>query len=331
MRLNDTTIIFLLFLSISMGIIYTPVTKVPIQDRALGDLKQYIAIYKGKSLSEIPKPYRYRFIVPIAARYVPPLPNIITNQFEIDSEKTIKFKFGLINAIALALAALFLFLFCLELEFNKATSLIGSMLFLTNFYVLNYGGLPIVDAFSYFILIICFYAILKDHNLLFFLMFTFGLFVKETVVLCVVYIFFQKRFRPYKIRKILLSLPGLLAYLYLRFLLLPTQQGYNYTFQRFIEANSGYFQSISPWIYGFINFLFSFGILWIFAAKGWIVFRKQKNEEIIAMTRILAVVLAAPFIIGSDLGRIWFNAFPLILPMALKGLESILCEELSNQ
>lgn len=327
MRLPDILLFYLLLLSISLGIIYTPVTKVDLQDPSLGDIHYYIAIYEGKSLKEIPKPFRYRFIVPVVARVIPSLPNIIADHFDIDSTKIIKYKFGLLNAVGMSLAAFVLFLFCGNLGFSKLLSLVGSLLFLTNFYIINYAGLPMVDAFAYFFLIICFYAIMKDRNLLLFTMFTLGIFVKETIVLSFAYILCQKRLWSQKVTKILICMPGVSAYLYVRLIMLPTQQGYNYTIDRFIEANAGYLQSVSPWVNAFINMLFGFGFLWLLSVKGWLVLNKQKHPEISAMMPILPVVLALPIIIGSNLGRIWFLAFPLILPLALKGLESYLSEK----
>lgn len=182
-RSVGSILLLLLFITISFSIVYTPVTKVDLNDDAIGDTKIYIAMYKGQTLKEIPKPFRYRFLIPYLARIIPAPPHFLTQGFQIDSIKVIKFKFGVINAIGLAMAAWFLFLFCSRLGFNNYLSIIGSFLFLTSFYILNYAGLPYADAFAYFFLISCLYAIYINNNVMLLFLFSVGIFAKETIIL----------------------------------------------------------------------------------------------------------------------------------------------------
>ena len=321
MRSLNKVLLFLLFLSISFGIVYTPITKVDLQDGALGDANLYIAIYEGQSLNEIPKPFRYRLLVPYLARLVPMPPAFLTAGFEIDSIKLTKFKFGIVNAVGLALTAWGLFFFCGRLGFSRSLSIIGSFLFLTSFYILNYAGLPYVDALAYFFLTSCLYAILSDRNYLLLCLFAIGIFAKETIVLALIYIVFREENWLQKIKKIAMCLPGVLAYLSVRLIVLPTSMGFNYTSGRFLEVLAGYRSCFAPWVFAAINLAFVFGLMWVLSLKGLQIARQRKNWEILALLPILPVALLTPFIIGSDLGRIWFLGFPVIIPLSLLGIQ----------
>ena len=324
MPIKSHFMIYFLLLSVSLGIVYNPITKIDINDGALSDVKKYIAIYEGKSLKEIPKPYRYRFVIPYLARCIPIPPPIVTERFEIDEIKIIKYKFGILNAFGLSLAAYFLFLFCMKLGIARMMSLLGSFLFLTNFYVINYAGLPFVDAFSYFFLIFCFYTILAQRNFLLFTAFMLGIFVRETLVLCFVYILTIEQPIPEKMKKIALCMPGLLLYLYVRIVLLPTDIGYNYTLQRFSEVMVNYLAGLSNWMYAFLNLFFSFGFLWVLAVKGLLTLKSNGDKKLNSLLPIVPLVLIIPFLIGTDLGRIWFLVFPVVIPLSLIGLAPIL-------
>jgi len=321
MRVSSSILLFLLFLSIAASIVYTPVTKVDLNDAAIGDTQLYIAMYEGQSLKEIPKPFRYRFLVPYLARMIPSPPASLLVGFEIDSSKIVKYKFGVVNALGLALAAWVLFFFSLKLGFDRPLSIIGSLLFLTSFYILAYAGLPFADAIAYLFLITSIYAIFTDRDWLLLPIFAIGIFAKETIVLALFIIFIQDKNITQKIKKIVMCLPGIFAYLLVRMIVLPTSVGYNYTYERFLDTFKVYQNSFAPWVFAVINILFVFGFIWIFAIKGFQIAWRSKRRAILDLAVIVPVVLLVPFIIGSDLGRIWFLGFPAIIPLSLLGIE----------
>jgi hypothetical protein len=323
MRPFNSALLFLLFLSISCSIVYTPITKVDLNDGAIGDAKLYIAMYEGQSLSEIPKPFRYRVLVPYLARLVPAPPASLTGGFEMDEIKVTKFKFGIVNAFGLALTAWVLFFFCCRLGFDRSLSLIGGLLFLTSFYIINYAGLPYVDAFAYFFLIVCLYAMLADHKKMLGIFFIVGIFAKETVVLAMIYPFFRYKNWRCKWQQLAACLPGLSAYLLLRYVVLPTSKGFNYNSDRFYQVLKFYSSGLSSWIFAVINLIFVFGFLWILAAQGLQIAGRRNQREILALLPILPVVLLTPFLIGSDLGRIWFLSFPVLIPLSLSGIQHL--------
>lgn|GEM_PF-1459858 len=326
MRPTGSILLFLLFFAISCNIIYTPVTKVDLNDDAIGDTKIYIAMFEGQKLKEIPKPFRYRILVPYLARLIPAPPKFLVYGFQIDSNKMIKYKFGVVNAIGLAMAAWFLFLFCWRLRLGLHLSIIGSFLFLTSFYILNYAGLPYSDAFAYFFLISCLYAVLVNNNLMLFFLFSLGIFAKETIILVFIYIFYKEQTWLQRLWRGLFCIPGFLAYLVIRFAVLPTDMGYNYTFYRFLDTLKIYQLGYAPWIFAAVNVIFAFGFLWILSFRGFQIARRDKNRELLAILPILPVTLIIPFLIGADLGRIWFLGFPAIIPLSLLGLQYYLSD-----
>jgi len=323
-------LLFLIFLTISFNIVYTPVTKVNLDDESISDAVIYLSMYQGHSLKEIPKPYRYRILVPYLARLIPTPPSFLMKGFDSSPEKVIKLKFGILNAIALAFAAWILFFFCRRLDFNLQLSILGSLLFLCSFYIVNYSGLPLTDASAFLFLTGCLYAILANNNWLLGLFFTVGIFAKETIVLAFVYIFFQNKKLSSKLQKFILCVPGLLSYLCLRFFYLPTNNGYNYTIDRLGITIASYAHGFAPWFWAAFNFLLVFGILWFFAWRGLKITLKEKDIKVLELLPILPVVIVVPFVIGSDLGRIWFLSYPVIIPMALKGINYYLIDPRSQ-
>lgn len=327
MKPANSLLLFLLFLSIAFSIVYTPVTKVSLNDGAIGDTSIYTAMHEGKSLQEIPKPFRYRVLVPMLARLVPLPPEFITRGFEVDQAKLIKYKFGIINALFLGLTAWIFFFFCGRLGFTRHLSLIGGLLFLTSFYTINFAGLPLVDSAAYFFLVAVLFAVKKEDDWLLLFLFTIGIFAKETIVIAIIYILFRQASWQKRVRQLLLCIPGLLAYNLLRFVLLPTQIGFNYDANRVLHIFIGNSGSLSSWAFAAINFTFVFGILWVFAFSGLKLIHQRRIHDLLALLPIVPVVFVTPFMIGTDLGRIWFLSFPAIIPLALAGIERFLFKD----
>jgi hypothetical protein len=72
-----------------------------------------------------------------------------------------------------------------------------------------------------------------------------------------------------------------------------------------------------------LNLVFVYGFLWILAAQGLQIARRNNHREILALLPMLPIVLCTPFLIGSDLGRIWFLSFPVLIPFSLLGIEHL--------
>lgn len=316
-------LLFLFFISIAVNIVYTPITKVDLLDRSILDSRIYVSMFEGKSLKEIPKPFRYRIFVPYFARIIPGPPSFLMWGFELDSAKLVKFRFGVVNALGLALTAWILFYYCRKFGFEPALSFIGSLLFLTSFYVINYAGIPYVDPFAYFFLMAALHTANLDMKWAYLAIFMIGIFAKETIILALIYIMFSDKTARQKVKYILLSLPGFAFYLIFRFILLPTEFGDNYTIERIQEVVGKYQNGTGPFIFAIINLVFVFGFAWLLALNGLRILMKLRERKFLSLLPVIPLILITPFLIGSDFGRIWFLSFPSIVPLILLGLNDV--------
>ena len=320
-------IVFLLCLSASASIVYFPITKYDLYDSATGgkhgDVSQYVKMYQGIPLSNIRKPFCYRILTPFLARLVPSVPDSIGQFYEITPEKIIQLKFGIINLLGLAITSFLLFVFCGSLSFSDNESLFGSYLFLTSFFVVNYGGVPLVDALAYCFLLLGILSAMKNWQTLLFFSSALGMFAKETTALLPLWILLLPDSMASRFRKVLLCLPGIVLYLVVRFALFPTDFGYHYGFHAAVQSLKLTLIPSAYWLYYAFDGGLSFGLLWVLGLHGWILIRREKNNPLYRLSFIVPVILVIPFFIFSNIGRIWFLAFPVVIPLSLLSLRSI--------
>lgn len=321
-------VVAMLCLTASISVVYFPITKFDIHDRATGgetgDVAQYIKMYQGVPLDDIPKPYRYRVLTPYLARLVPWLPESVSQFYEIDAEKIVKFKFGMINMLGLAATGFLLFLLCGSLHFSTAESLLACYMFFTSFFVVNYGGVPLVDALAYLFLVLGILSALRKWHSLLFISVGLGMFQKETCVLILISVILLSNPIRLKLKQICLCLPGIIAYLTFRLIALPTTAGYQYSFS---SAVNGILDALTPdksWIYTAIDGGLSFGAMWLLALHGFFLIKHEKDNPLVRLSILIPVVMIIPFLIGSNIGRIWFLAFPVVIPLSVVSLRYLL-------
>ena len=324
---RESLISFILCLSSSAPIVYFAVTKFDLEDPATGgdhgDVSQYVKMFSGTPLEEIRKPFRYRVITPWLARQVPFLPESVTQFFDIDSEKVIKFKFGMVNLLGLATTSFFLFRYCRCVSFSPLESILGSYLFLTSFFVVNFGGVPLVDALAYASLMLGIYSLVRGSYGLLFVAFTVGMFAKETTVLVIPAAILINDSWKSKIIPCLVCLPGLLAYAIFRLLILPTEFGANYSLP---SAFAGILSILVPserWLWIFIDGGSAFGILWLFCLHGFYLIRSDKSSPIYRLSFLVPFILLIPFLLATSIGRIWCLGFPFVIPLSLVSLRAV--------
>lgn len=321
----ENIFVFLLFLSVSFSVVYSQITRFDLSDSAFGgtdgDIKQYIKIFSGESLETIPKPFRYRILTPVLARFLPFLPKSVAVFYEVDDEKVVKFKFGIVNALFLCFSALYLYKFCRYLAFSYELSLLGGLFFLCSFYVVNYAGMPLVDASAYFIIMASLYAIVKGQNIRFFFLFTLGLFAKETTLLIFIAVFLIVVGKKEKLIKSALCFPGLSAYAVFRFILYPANIGYTYSINKAIQGLKILIIPSDFLIYMAIDGGLAFGFLWIFAAHGYYCIHKNRGHLLIRLLPLFWLIVLLPFLLRTNIGRIWFLSFPIVIPLVLSSIK----------
>jgi hypothetical protein len=325
-------LVFLLCLNAAVPGAYLSVTKVDIHDTALGgakgDAAQYVRMFQGVSLREIPKPFRYRILTPYLARCVPFLPQSMTRVYDVSSDKIVKFKFAVVNVLGLGVAGLFTSLLCQTIGFTALESLVGALLFVTGFTAVNFGGAPMVDALSFLFLGAAVVCVLRNWAAGLVVSVLVGMFARESTAYVLVPILTQKAPASTRVRNVLLCLPGIVAYLVFREVLLPTRMGWNYGGADMLDNLRLVFTS--PGRLGWIltDGGLAFGLLWILALwGGWTLARRRAwDHPLFRLSFLIPFAVVVPNLIWANIGRLFYLAFPAVIPLALLSIRRVFGE-----
>jgi preprotein translocase subunit Sec61beta len=318
----------MIFLWAAAGLVYPPITKYDLYDPGLGgregDVGQYVRIYQGVPLLEIARPFRYRVLTPWMARLVPPVPHGLLRYFDVSEEKLVKYHFGIVNMVALAVSGLLMIMLCRSLGFGVRDGVLAAFLYYTSFPVINSGGTPMVDAWAHAFLLLGLVAALRGSHAWLFVASLLGLFAKETTLLIVPAVLLLNAPARSKVTRLLAVLPGVIAYAVFRFVLYPG--GYGAPSDP-ATAMSNLFWRLNHGPY-LLWILFdggiAFGLLWPLAAYGAWSLRGDARSPLLRLAWLVPGILLVPFLIGSNIGRIWFYAFPVVIPLAVAGLDRML-------
>lgn len=306
------------------ALVYPPITKYDLYDPGLGgregDVGLYVRIHDGVPLHEIARPWRYRVLTPWLARAVPDVPPALARYFDVSAEKRVKFRFGMVNMLGLALTGLLLVRFGELVGLSFAEALLGSMLFFTSFPVVNFGGTPMVDAWAYAFLLLGLIAAVRGSVAGVLVATLVGLFAKETMMLLVPAILLLPAPRGRRLALLGAMLPGLAAYGVFRWGVYAGGYGQPddpvSSFRSLVEHfRSGPYLAWIVWDGGT-----AFGLLWPLVLAGVAELRRERDAVLARLAWLVPAVLVVPFLIGSNVGRIWFYAFPVVIPLAIVGL-----------
>lgn len=322
-NLAANILVFSLFLYISSAITYWAIGTFDIEKDASPDMGYYFSIYNKADLDTIPKPFRYRILTPVIARYVPFLPDVIAQFFNINDDEVMLFRFGIINIISLSVAAFCLFLFLLTLDFSIKEGFIGALVYLTGFFVINWTAAPMVDAMAHAFIMIGILAIRQKRYLILFIVVLMGMFAKETIILVPLSIPFLNRERRDISWQLGITLPGLLLYFAIRYYFFPTSIGYNYPFEKVIQGFLNYLTPQKRHFMDILEIALVYGPFWLLAMKGLYVCFKLDNRMLIRFSLLALVPFIACFIILESFGRILLLSFPAVIPLILVGFRSL--------
>jgi hypothetical protein len=320
--------IALVCLGASAAIVYPTVTRSTLLDPGLGgpkgDVGQYVNMYRGEPLASIVRPFRYRVFTPFAARLVPVPPQALLRYFDLGGDRLIQLRFGLVNMIGLAVGGALLVAFCQALGFTMIESLLAALLFYTAFPVVNFGGTAMVDAWGYVFLLLGLLAIQSDAILLLAAAGVIGMFAKETTGLLVPAAFLLPGTRGRVFARLAALVPGLALYAVFRVVLFPGGYGLPGDPATSIEnlvyrLQHGPYLAWIAWDGGT-----AFLALWPLALLGWLEARRVAGSPLARLSWLVPAILLTPFLIGSNIGRIWFYAFPIMIPLAVVGLRRLL-------
>jgi hypothetical protein len=323
-------LVFLLCLGAAVPGAYLVVTKVDVHDAALGgpegDAAQYVRMYQGVPLDQVPKPFRYRVLVPMLARLVPSPPAALTHRvYDVTPEKVVKLKFAVVDLLALGGAGLCVFLLCEAVGYGALASLLGSLLYLTLQAVVNMGGAPLTDAASFFFLVAAVLCALRGWSVGLLLCMLLGMFARETTSYVLVPILFLRAPWSARLRQALLCLPGIAAYLALRLVIAPTRMGWNYSPADTLENVRLTLATPSRLIWIGADGALAFGFVWILALAGWIalVRRRAWDDPRFRLSALVPVAVLVPILLYANIGRLFTLAFPAMIPLALLPLTAV--------
>ena len=304
--------ILIVCITASYSIVYSNLENFPgVLPSNNGDIQLYLYMYEGRTVE------RYeccRVLTPFLAKLLPDFPG----SFFSESRKVFgkywmaRIKFGVINFCFLVGSGFLLFCFLKNYGFNEWESIMGCLLFYTARPVVQNAGAPLVDASAYFFLILCLYAIQREHVLMFLIGFFFGLLSKESIFLALFALVFSNK--KSKLKIVFLTLPLIIAYLFIRHTLVK--------YEFFLEMN--YILAAKKKLYDLahlnsaLDLFSSFGLLWIPAISA---LKYQKlPRELYQWSLFIPFLLLIILFFSLNLGRALFMAFPVVIPLALFGL-----------
>ena len=291
-----------------------------------GDVGLYVRIYQGVPLSHIPRPFRYRVLTPFLARAVPLPPHNLLRFFDMSPDKLIQYRFGVVNMVALVASGVLFVLYGRALGFDTFQALLCAFLFYTSLPVTNYGGSAMAEAWAWAFLLLGFWAAVDGRPAVLFFSSLIGGLAKEVTFLVIPAVLLLPGSARSKLVKLASVLPGILVYTWFRFVLYPG--GYGFASDP-ATAMSNLLERLHDGPY-YLWILFdgatAFGLTVVFAAMGIWALRRSPQSPLARLAWLVPVVFFAPFFLGSNIGRIWFYAFPVVIPLAVVGIGRIWSE-----
>jgi hypothetical protein len=317
--LRRSSVAWLVFLSIATSIGSLSVSRFRFEDGGL-DITHYVKIHEGTPLEEIPPPYRYRLLTPVLARAVPALPPGLMERDRRLDDKVPLFKFAVVNLLGLATAAWFLMRMMDTMGFGPWQAFCGGLLFLGSHFPLTTATLPVTDAWAYAYLVGCLYGLLTRRHVLVAVLFGLGVFTKETVLIAPLAALLLPQPRGTRIAQLCAFLPGALAYLVFRVFLYPPELGL-YSVESASKFAAEVFGRPDRFAFYMSRAAMAFGVLWIVAAYGFALNRRRTEHPLIRWSWLAPAILAVPFVLALNVAKVWFFSFPIVIPLAVWGLE----------
>ncbi len=214
-------VVLILCITTSYSIVYSNIENFPeLNSNGNADASIYLAMYKNKPME------RYescRILTPVLAKLLPDFPRTFFSESRKVSDKywMARVKFGIVNFSFLVGIGLLLFYYLRNYGFNTLESIIGCLVFYTARPLIQNAGAPMVDASSYFFLLLCLYAIQCENILIFLIGFSVGLLAKESVVLALFVLMLSQM--KSKLKVLFLLMPVIVAYILIRHMLIKSE------------------------------------------------------------------------------------------------------------
>ena len=334
-RTIKALVVFLCMLSAAFSISYWAMAKYDSAGdlSSIGDSSYYVKM-STLDFDGVVKPYALRPLMPLTVYSVTSAINFFgidkflsnIDQYENVDEKLTSVYFGLVNILCIAMTGFLFFYYCRRLGFSDWMSMAGALMYFASFFTVTYYTLPMIDSMAALFIMLAFYAVLCESDLLIFLTAFIGPFAKETtfVILPMLVLCGSKT----KLRKLILCLPGITAFLiYVNNIshLTANTEGWNlfgvsFWTQKLTRFLQVFLQSFN--IYFLIENIQIFMFLWVLAGYGLIYCKK--HDFIRRQSWLLLLLIALPPLAGIPaVGRCAFFLFPVVFPLALYTLDSL--------
>jgi hypothetical protein len=228
--------------------------------------------------------------------------------------------FAVVNLGFLTLTGLLFFAYCRHLIGNVWLAVLGAVIFLTC-RTTQSAYSPLVDASAFFFLLLGMWAILRRRPFLLFMAMLIGVFAKETTLLLWPLLWLADHIATRQ--KLLLSallIPGTVIYLIWRFVLDvdPDPAGpYFFNIEQARNLVEQLHGMLTP--NGFIDIVSSFNLFWIPAVVA--ALRLSYPSILRRWLWFVPLIMAMIVFLGGSYGRILFLTFPVIIPLALFGIQ----------
>jgi hypothetical protein len=261
----------------------------------LKDAANYSLMAKFPFSPEVSAPFCYRILTPFIAYCLP---------FDTFTS------FFYLNLVFFSLTAVILYFFFKKLHFNRTYSFLGEFIFvvgsITNIYLIH--NYIMVDHLNQFLFLIGCYILLnksksKDKDISLILLLMLGVLNKETILLLIpiYFIMVEDKLKNKIYRTLLVSAPAILIYFCLR--LIPCTGTYEGSWLLF------HLENLPSTFY---NIFLAFGPFWILAF-----FNFENKNRFLRRSYWIIPVFIAQIIFASNIYRLIFLAFPIIIPLGL--------------
>jgi hypothetical protein len=296
--------------SLSFSVVYSNLNLVG--EAGWGDSHRYVAMYYGeRSWGH----WRYRIFTTELAKLVPSqVEQLLTDP---TPNRRAYIHLAVVNLGFLTLTGLLFFAYCRHLVGDVWLALLGAVIFLTCRASLQ--SAPLVDASSFFFLLLGMWAILRRRPLLLLMAMLVGVFAKETTLFLWPLLWLADHIAMRQ--KLILSallIPGTFAYLIWRFVLDLDPAGTSYfDIHKARDFLSQLHGMLTP--SGFLDISSSFNLFWIPAAFS--VFYLPYPSILKRWLWFVLLIMMMMLLLGGSYGRILFLAFPVIIPLAVIGIQ----------
>lgn len=281
------------------------------------DQAAYLRLYFGEPV-DIHQ--RYRILVPYLARLVPlPDTKLFFRPGRPVNEVTIAaLKFGVVNLLFLTATAVLVCYLAQGFGLSFEQGLLGSVLFLSSYFILLTGGIPLTEPGYFFFLALGVLAIQRRSLWLLTLAVTIGVWANEQVGWLLLFVLFAPYAWSERVKLASGVLPALILYTVVRLWIFPPRSDYFVSGYFFSQIPAALRYVFTP--FGLVRILMTFGLLWIPCIFA--LLRCKLPSTLARWSWSIPGVFLLMLSIGSnDIFRTMTATFPVAIPLALIGLD----------